>query len=127
MMAALLRLLLRHLPPREIITLALLASAIACLVNGLGAAVRGATWSVFLPAGLLAALLGWGFASSRFNGWLTSAGIFLVGGILIWVGTAKLSGWMFQEVTSTFTLIIAYLYHLRGGPTPDLLPLYQTL
>ena len=50
--------LLRRFPPRDLLTLSLLAAAVLCLVNGLGTTVRGAAASAFLPTGLLAGLWG---------------------------------------------------------------------
>lgn len=111
--------LLRRLPAREMVTLALLGAAVVCLANGLGTAVRGAALTVFLPGGLLAALLGWGLGKSRLNGWLAAGGVLSLGGILHWAVTAQLGGLLFQMASSTFELCLVYLQHLRGGPAPD--------
>jgi transglutaminase-like putative cysteine protease len=119
--------ILRRFPAREITALSLLAVGIGCLINGLGTTVRGATLSVFLPVGLWAALFGWTFSVSRFNGWVAAASTFLAGVVLIWVSTAQLDRLMLQEVTSAFILLVTYIQYLRGGPAPDLEPLQNIL
>ncbi len=111
--------LLRRFPPRDLLTLSLLAAAVLCLVNGLGTTVRGAAASAFLPAGLLAALLGWGLGQRRFNGWLAAAGLVSFGGLLLWVATARLDGPLLRLASSTLSYLVETLAWRQGGPPPD--------
>ena len=73
---------------RRNVSLVLLLSATVCLVQALGEVIRGATWSLFMPVSLAAALCGWGLSASRLSpkqAWasLTALGI---PGVFIYVG-----------------------------------------
>jgi transglutaminase-like putative cysteine protease len=111
--------LLRRFPPRDWLTLSLLAAAVLCLVNGLGTTVRGAAASAFLPAGLLAALLGWGLGHRRVNGGLAAAGLVSFGGLLLWAATARLDGPLLGLASSTLSYVVETLAYWQGGPPPD--------
>ena len=119
--------LLRRLPPRDLLTLSLLAAAVLCLVNGLGTTVRGAATSAFLPAGLLAALLGWGLGDRRVNGWLAAAGLVSLGGILLWAATARLDGPLLGLVSSTLSYLMGTLAYWQGGPPPNPAGIFDNL
>lgn len=111
--------LLRRFPPRDLLTLSLLGAAVLCLVNGLGMTVRGAAMSAFLPAGLLAALLGWGLGHRRINGGLAAAGLVSFGGVLLWAATARLDGPLLGLASSTLSYLAGTLAWWQGGPPPD--------
>lgn len=111
--------LLRRFPPRDLLTLSLLAAAVLCLVNGLGTTVRGAATSAFLPVGLLAALLGWGLGHRRVNGWLAAVGLVSFGGILLWAATARLDGPLLGLASSTLSYLVGTLAYWQGGPPPN--------
>lgn len=111
--------LMRRFPLRGLLTLSLLAAAVLCLVSGLGTTVRGAALSDFLPAGLLAALLGWGLGHRRFNGWLVAAGLVSLGGILLWAVTAQLNAPLLGLASSTLSYLLQTLAYWQGGPPPS--------
>jgi transglutaminase-like putative cysteine protease len=119
--------LLRRIPSRDFLTLSLLGVAVLCLVNGLGTTVRGAAISAFLPAGLLAALLGWGLGNRRYNGWLAAVGLVALGGILLWVATARLDGPLFRLAVSTFSYLVETIASWRAGPPPDPAAMHASL
>lgn len=111
--------LLRRFAPRDVLTLSLLGAAVLCLVNGLGATVRGAVMSAFLPTGLLAALLGWGLGHRRINGGQAAAGLVSFGGILLWAATARLDGPLLGLASSTLSYLASILAWWQGGPPPN--------
>lgn len=111
--------LLRRFPPRDLLMLSLLGAAVLCLVNGLGATVRGAATSAFLPAGWLAALLGWGLGHRRINGGLAAAGLVSFGGVLLWAATARLDGPLLGLASSTLSYLAETLVWWQGGPPPN--------
>ncbi len=117
----------RCYPGHEIVTLALLGGSVLCLGNGLGSVIRGAAFSVFLPVGLLAALLGWGLGKSRLHGWLVAGSLAILGGSLHWAGTAQLGGVVLEAATSSSIFGLAYLAHLHGGPLPNPAPVLAAL
>lgn len=118
---------LHHASPRDLLTLSLLAIAIWCLVNGLGTTVRGAATSAFLPAGLLAALLGWGLGNRRFKGWQAAVGLVALGGTLLWVSTARLDGPLLRLITSTFSYLLETVARSQGAPPADPAGIFASL
>lgn len=119
--------LLRRFPPRDLLTLSLLVAAVLCLVSGLGTTARGAAASAFLPAGLLAALLGWGLGRCRINGGLASAGLVSFGGLLLWAATARLDRPLLGLASSTLSYLAATLAWWQGAPPPNPAGIFDSL
>ncbi|PWH12430.1 MAG: hypothetical protein DDG60_13310 [Anaerolineae bacterium] len=111
--------LLHRFPPRDWLMLSVLGTSVVCLVNGLGTAVRGAAISAFLPVGLLAALFGWGLGDRRMNGGLAAIGLVSLGGVLLWVETARLGGPLLGLVVSILSYGFGVLAYWQGGPPPN--------
>ena len=121
--------ILRRMPAWQNIALLIsLCTAVIFLVDGLGGVVRGAASSAFLPAGLLAALLGWGLAHSRINGWLAAVSLVLLGGVLLWTNTAQLGGPLFELLQTIPPVLISIVIYWRyGDPAPNYEPVQKAL
>lgn len=114
--------LLRRSPFQTGLQLFLLVVALNALVFGLGRMVRGAQGSAFLPAALLAALLGWGLGQSRLKPGPALGGLMLWGGLWLWGQTAHLGGFVLQ--LGVFVPLSSWLGYgfIHGGPQPLLFP-----
>ncbi|MEI7844596.1 MAG: transglutaminase domain-containing protein [Chloroflexota bacterium] len=81
--------LLRGVSLQTLSELLLLLLAMSAFVGGLSGVVRGAAVSAFLPAAMLAVLLGWYFSRTRLKSGPGLAGLFLVGLVYLWGRTAQ--------------------------------------
>ena len=111
--------LLRRIPWLTTIQMVLLLSALSSFVAGLGSIVRGATTSVFLPAAILAVLLGWGLGPNRYKGWQVFGFVGLLGGLLLWGRTAQLGAPFLVLVASMPLYLLQSYYYSQGGPAQD--------
>jgi transglutaminase-like putative cysteine protease len=116
------RQLLRRVPFQTSLQVVLLLVALNALVLGLGRIVHGAQGSAFLPAALLAALLGWGLGQSRLKPGPALGGLTLLGGLWLWGQTARLGSFALQlGVFVPLSSWLGYLF-IHGGPPPTLFP-----
>ena len=113
---------LRRAPFQTSLQVVLLLVALNAFVLGLGRIVRGAQGSAFLPAAVLAALLGWGLGQSRLKPVPALGGLTLFGGLWLWGQTARLGGFALQ--LGVFIPLSSWLGYgfLHGGPQPLLFP-----
>jgi transglutaminase-like putative cysteine protease len=115
--------ILRRVPFLSLVQPSLLLIAVYSFVAGLGSIVRGAETSAFLPAGILAALLGWGLGQSRLKGWQSALSLVLIGGILLWGRTAQFGGPLLLLAISVLINLWQYHFYKLGGPAPNLAPI----
>ena len=80
---------LRRIPIHPLTSLFFVLVIVALLAGGLGEVVSGARWSVFVPVGIAAALVGWGLGSRRFNSWRAWGVMIGLGFVLLWSSTAQ--------------------------------------
>ncbi|MGC1377978.1 MAG: transglutaminase domain-containing protein [Anaerolineales bacterium] len=86
------RAILRRISIHPMTSLAFVLVTVVLLSGGLGEVVSGARWSAFVPVGVIAALVGWGLGSRRFNGWRAWGVMILLGLVLLWASTAQFGG-----------------------------------
>jgi len=118
---------LRNVPIHPITSLIFLLLTVILLTEGLGQVIRGATNSAFVPVGLTAALVGWGFGMSRLKGWQAWVGMIAVGFLLLWGATAQLEKPLLKLAEALPSIAAqTFLWAWEGEVSPpDLSPIGQ--
>ena len=107
---------LRRVSLQTMVQLTLLLVAFSAFVNGLGAVVRGAETSAFLPAAIPAVLLGWALARTGSKTWQALTGLMLLGGLFLWGRTAQSGAAVLSLVGSLSVYLGEKFLYMHGGP-----------
>jgi transglutaminase-like putative cysteine protease len=110
--------ILRRVSLQTILQLGLLLVAVGALVGGLGAQVRGAGTSAFLPAAIPAMLLGWWLGRSKLKPWQALGGLMLLGVCLLWGRAAQSGATLLLLAASTGIYQLENFFHMHGSSLP---------
>jgi transglutaminase-like putative cysteine protease len=107
---------LRRVSLQTMVQLSLLLVAFSAFVTGLGAVVRGAETSAFLPAAIPAVLLGWGLARTRSKAVPALTGLMLLGGLFLWARAAQSGAAAWALASSLGVYLWGKFIYVHGGP-----------
>ena len=128
------RAILRRIPIHPLTSLLFLLLTVVLLAGALGKVVRGATLSAFVPVGVAAALVGWGFGSSRFpegasgryKGWQAWGGMITLGVVLLWGSTAQFGGPLLRLAEALPSIVYqTFLWVWKHQTPPDFSAAFQ--